>query len=142
MPARNVPFGADVKTTPSLAMKMLGVASSTASTRRSPRLINCSSVGLRETARTARAHGKQETIINEVLSKQPADGGWSLSSLVGAWKRRDGTPWHTTGNEERRIRNRSDHIRAPTGRYLARRYPREARTDLAGSKPEYLERLL
>ncbi len=29
-------------------------------------------------------HGKQETIINEVLSKQPADGGWSLSSLVGA----------------------------------------------------------
>jgi squalene-hopene/tetraprenyl-beta-curcumene cyclase len=37
-------------------------------------------------------HGKQEAIINEVLSRQQADGGWSLSSLVGTWKRRDGTP--------------------------------------------------
>ena len=35
---------------------------------------------------------RRESILNEVLSKQQADGGWSLSSLVGAWKRADGTP--------------------------------------------------
>jgi squalene-hopene/tetraprenyl-beta-curcumene cyclase len=35
---------------------------------------------------------QQSAIIHEVLSKQQADGGWSLSSLVGAWKRADGTP--------------------------------------------------
>jgi squalene-hopene/tetraprenyl-beta-curcumene cyclase len=33
----------------------------------------------------------QEAIITEVLSKQQSDGGWSLSSLVGDWKRHDGT---------------------------------------------------
>jgi squalene-hopene/tetraprenyl-beta-curcumene cyclase len=35
---------------------------------------------------------QQNAIIHEVLNKQQADGGWSLSSLVGAWKRADGTP--------------------------------------------------
>ena len=35
---------------------------------------------------------QQGSIINEVLSKQQADGGWSLSSLVGTWRRADGTP--------------------------------------------------
>jgi squalene-hopene/tetraprenyl-beta-curcumene cyclase len=35
---------------------------------------------------------QRESILNEVLSKQQADGGWSLSSLVGTWKRADGTP--------------------------------------------------
>src|ERR1700675_5090055 len=35
---------------------------------------------------------KQKTIINELLSKQQADGGWSLAALVGDWKRHDGTP--------------------------------------------------
>src|SRR5437870_6918658 len=35
---------------------------------------------------------RQKAIINEVLGKQQADGGWSLSSLVGGWKREDGTP--------------------------------------------------
>jgi squalene-hopene/tetraprenyl-beta-curcumene cyclase len=35
---------------------------------------------------------QQRAIINEVLGKQRADGGWSLSSLVGGWKRQDGTP--------------------------------------------------
>src|SRR3989454_3430397 len=34
----------------------------------------------------------RSAIINEVLGKQQADGGWSLSSLVGGWKREDGTP--------------------------------------------------
>jgi len=35
---------------------------------------------------------QQQSIINEVLGKQQADGGWSLASLVGTWKRKDGTP--------------------------------------------------
>ena len=35
---------------------------------------------------------QQNAIIHEVLNKQQANGGWSLSSLVGAWKRADGTP--------------------------------------------------
>jgi squalene-hopene/tetraprenyl-beta-curcumene cyclase len=35
---------------------------------------------------------QQRAIINEVLAKQRADGGWSLSSLTGGWKRQDGTP--------------------------------------------------
>jgi squalene-hopene/tetraprenyl-beta-curcumene cyclase len=33
----------------------------------------------------------QKTIITEVLAKQQPDGGWSLSSLAGDWKRHDGT---------------------------------------------------
>ncbi len=35
---------------------------------------------------------QQKAIIDEVLGKQQPDGGWSLSSLVGSWKRNDGTP--------------------------------------------------
>lgn len=35
---------------------------------------------------------RQKAITDELLSKQQADGGWSLSSLVGDWKRHDGTP--------------------------------------------------
>jgi len=35
---------------------------------------------------------QQKAIITEVLGKQQADGGWSLSSLAGGWKRNDGTP--------------------------------------------------
>jgi len=35
---------------------------------------------------------QQQAIIKEVRNKQQADGGWTLSSLVGAWKRADGTP--------------------------------------------------
>ncbi|MGC2284008.1 MAG: hypothetical protein WA542_02045 [Candidatus Acidiferrum sp.] len=34
----------------------------------------------------------QKAVINELMSKQQTDGGWSLSSLVGDWKRHDGTP--------------------------------------------------
>ncbi|HLY60366.1 MAG TPA: hypothetical protein VKV95_06325 [Terriglobia bacterium] len=34
----------------------------------------------------------QEDIIKEIQEKQQADGGWSLSSMVGSWKRKDGTP--------------------------------------------------
>jgi len=34
---------------------------------------------------------QQKAIITEVLGKQQADGGWSLSSLAGGWKRNDGT---------------------------------------------------
>jgi squalene-hopene/tetraprenyl-beta-curcumene cyclase len=35
---------------------------------------------------------QQEVIAREISMKQRGDGGWSLSSLVGTWKRRDGTP--------------------------------------------------
>src|ERR1700732_442231 len=44
---------------------------------------------------------KQEqlnAIVKEVLSKQHTDGGWSLSSLVGSWKRADGTPQELTSD--------------------------------------------
>ena len=34
---------------------------------------------------------QQKAIITEIREKQQADGGWSLSSLVGSWKRQDGT---------------------------------------------------
>src|SRR3989454_2324803 len=34
---------------------------------------------------------QQKAIIDEVLGKQQPDGGWSLSSLAGGWKRQDGT---------------------------------------------------
>jgi squalene-hopene/tetraprenyl-beta-curcumene cyclase len=40
----------------------------------------------------------QEAIINEVLAKQLSDGGWSLSSLAGPWKRADGTPQEMTSD--------------------------------------------
>jgi len=34
---------------------------------------------------------REKGIISELLAKQQADGGWSLSSLSGDWKRADGT---------------------------------------------------
>jgi squalene-hopene/tetraprenyl-beta-curcumene cyclase len=36
--------------------------------------------------------GKQKSIIKEIIEMQQPDGGWSLATMVGAWKRRDGTP--------------------------------------------------
>ena len=41
---------------------------------------------------------RQKAIIAELLEKQRADGGWSLSSLSGDWKRADGTPQDTTSD--------------------------------------------
>jgi squalene-hopene/tetraprenyl-beta-curcumene cyclase len=38
---------------------------------------------------------RQKAIISELLEKQQADGGWSLSSLSGDWKRADGTSQET-----------------------------------------------
>ena len=35
---------------------------------------------------------KQKALITELLGKQQPDGGWSLSSLSGEWKRHDSTP--------------------------------------------------
>ena len=35
---------------------------------------------------------RQKALINEVLNKQQPDGGWSLTSISGDWKRHDGTP--------------------------------------------------
>lgn len=36
--------------------------------------------------------GRQKALITELLSKQEGDGGWSLTSMAGDWKRHDGTP--------------------------------------------------
>ena len=41
---------------------------------------------------------RQKAIIAELLEKQQADGGWSLSSLSGDWKRADGTSQETTSD--------------------------------------------
>jgi len=41
---------------------------------------------------------QQQSIVDEILSKQRADGGWSLSSLVGKWEREDGTPLVTNSD--------------------------------------------
>ena len=41
---------------------------------------------------------RQKAIIGELLEKQQADGGWSLSSLSGDWKRADGTSQETTSD--------------------------------------------
>jgi len=41
---------------------------------------------------------RQKAIIAELLEKQQADGGWSLSSLSGGWKRADGTSQETTSD--------------------------------------------
>lgn len=38
---------------------------------------------------------RKKAILSELLEKQQADGGWSLSSLTGDWKREDGTPQET-----------------------------------------------
>ncbi len=35
---------------------------------------------------------RQKAIISELLGKQQSDGGWSLTSMAGDWKRHDGTP--------------------------------------------------
>jgi len=35
---------------------------------------------------------QRQAIIDELVSKQQADGGWSTASLVGDWKRHDSTP--------------------------------------------------
>lgn len=39
--------------------------------------------------------GRKKGIIDEILERQQADGGWSLASLAGDWKRTDGTPQET-----------------------------------------------
>jgi squalene-hopene/tetraprenyl-beta-curcumene cyclase len=38
---------------------------------------------------------ERKSIVDEALGKQEADGGFSLSSFVGAWKRADGTALET-----------------------------------------------
>jgi squalene-hopene/tetraprenyl-beta-curcumene cyclase len=38
---------------------------------------------------------QQKSIVDEALSKQQSDGGFSLSSFVGTWKRRDSTALET-----------------------------------------------
>jgi squalene-hopene/tetraprenyl-beta-curcumene cyclase len=41
---------------------------------------------------------QQRSIEDEAESKQQADGGWSLTSLVGNWKRKDDTPLETVSD--------------------------------------------
>jgi squalene-hopene/tetraprenyl-beta-curcumene cyclase len=41
---------------------------------------------------------RQKAIVDEALAKQSADGGFSLSSFVGAWKRHDNTPLETASD--------------------------------------------
>jgi squalene-hopene/tetraprenyl-beta-curcumene cyclase len=41
---------------------------------------------------------QQKSIMEEALGKQQPDGGFSLSSFVGAWKRKDATPLETTSD--------------------------------------------
>lgn len=41
---------------------------------------------------------EKRSIIDEILGKQQEDGGWSLTSLVGPWKRHDGTPLETVSD--------------------------------------------
>jgi squalene-hopene/tetraprenyl-beta-curcumene cyclase len=41
---------------------------------------------------------RQKAIIGELLEKQQPDGGWSLSSLSGDWKRADGTSQETASD--------------------------------------------
>ena len=41
---------------------------------------------------------RQKAISGELLEKQQADGGWSLSSLSGEWKRADGTSQETASD--------------------------------------------
>ena len=38
---------------------------------------------------------QQNSLTSKLLSLQQPDGGWSLSSLVGPWRREDGTPLET-----------------------------------------------
>jgi squalene-hopene/tetraprenyl-beta-curcumene cyclase len=41
---------------------------------------------------------RERAVIGELLEKQQLDGGWSLSSLSGDWKRHDGTPQETSSD--------------------------------------------
>ena len=41
---------------------------------------------------------QQKTIIDQTLAKQQEDGGFSISSLIPSWKRRDNTPVEAKGD--------------------------------------------
>jgi squalene-hopene/tetraprenyl-beta-curcumene cyclase len=43
-------------------------------------------------------NAEQKSIEDELESKQQPDGGWSLTSLVGNWKRKDDTPLETVSD--------------------------------------------
>lgn len=42
--------------------------------------------------------GRTKAVVGELLKKQNSDGGWSLASLSGSWKRADGTPQETVSD--------------------------------------------
>jgi squalene-hopene/tetraprenyl-beta-curcumene cyclase len=41
---------------------------------------------------------EQRAVIDKIFAAQQQDGGWSLTSLVGPWKRNDGTPLETNSD--------------------------------------------
>jgi squalene-hopene/tetraprenyl-beta-curcumene cyclase len=41
---------------------------------------------------------QQKAIIDETLAKQREDGGFSISTLVGSWKRKDNTPLNSASD--------------------------------------------
>jgi hypothetical protein len=43
-------------------------------------------------------HDQQNKIVEETLAKQRDDGGFSMSQLIGAWKRHDDTPLDTSSD--------------------------------------------
>ena len=43
-------------------------------------------------------HDQQNKIVEETLAKQRDDGGFSMSQLIGAWKRHDNTPLDTSSD--------------------------------------------
>ena len=43
-------------------------------------------------------HDQQSQLVEEILAKQRDDGGFSMSQLIGAWKRHDNTPLDTASD--------------------------------------------
>ena len=41
---------------------------------------------------------QQNKIVEETLAKQRDDGGFSMSQMIGAWKRHDNTPLDTSSD--------------------------------------------
>ncbi len=55
-------------------------------------------MGVCKIERTSRLNLSSNTIVDEILSRQRQDGGFSISSLVGSWKRKDNTPLDTASD--------------------------------------------
>jgi hypothetical protein len=58
-------------------------------------------------------HDQQNKIVEETVAKQRDDGGFSMSQLIGAWKRHDDTPLDTSSDG---YATGSDCVRVGAGR--------------------------